>query len=203
MTYTQAIMEIAAYYDQPMYLPESKEVHPKIAALKKWMVDNINEIDLYNFRDRIFYEFKFFPKIAELMNTINQNNTAKFEIQAEASWQLLINKSSSNDVFITDEASAYVVSGYGSWHDFCQERDGNREWTHKNYITRYVSFKESGITFTPYALQGSMKHHYGLSFTGVSTNIIGHDRQNENLLENNSEKIKIDNLISASFKKIN
>lgn len=200
--YTETVLEIAAYYDQSVYLGETKDLHPKVSAFKKWMLDNITEKDADAFKDRIFSKFKFFPKIAELNEAISDKRSVSFEIQAESAWQSLVNKSSFNDVLITDEASAYIVSGFGSWHDFCLERDDNREWTHKNFIQRYIAFKESGMNHKCGVLSGSMRHHYGSNFKGILTKIIGDETHGRKLLEDSSEKVQINNLISASLKRV-
>ena len=200
--FDQTVLDIAAYYDQSMCLPGTEELHPKVSMLKKWMIDNISEKDVLVFKYKVFSKFKFFPKIAELNEAISERKTGSFERQAENAWQSLINKSSTNDVLITDEAASYVISGFGSWHDFCHERDNNREWTHKNFIQRYVSFRESGMEFKPVVLSGSLRHHYGMNFRGVVTQIIGDKSQGQKLLEGDSKRVQIDNLISASLKRV-
>lgn len=105
----------------------------------------------------------------------------KPEIIAETWWQKLLNRSNSYDIMITDPIAFFVVSGYGSWDRFCEQRDGDyRELTHKDFINRYVSAMESGVDVTPRILPG----YYGLEY-GIKeerTHIIGDETRGRELL---------------------
>lgn len=78
----------------------------------------------------------------------------QIDSRAETAWQSLITMSSLYDVMIVDRFAFFVVAGYGTWHEFCNNRDGYRELTHKTFIQRYISAVRAGVNPTPRLLIG-------------------------------------------------
>ena len=115
-------------------------------------------------------------------------------ILAELWWQKLLNKSNSKDVLITDPIAFFVVSGYGTWDRYCEQRDGDyRELMHKDFIGRYVSAMEAGIDVTPGVLPGYYGAEYGIRADRIS--IVGDEARGRELLAG-AAPMMIENLTS-------
>ena len=115
-------------------------------------------------------------------------------ILAELWWQKLLNKSNSKDVLITDPIAFFVVSGYGTWDRFCEQRDGDyRELMHKDFISRYVSAMEAGIDVMPGVLPGYYGAEYGIRADRIS--IVGDETRGRELLTSAAPAM-IENLTS-------
>ena len=180
--YSIIITEIAGYYNQELKF--NGGIHPKITALKEWMIDEIKEENLNSFKDVVYKRFDWFPKISEL----EKMRRGSPKVAAEKAWQLLVNKSSTDNVLITDINAFKVVSGFGDWHSFCMSRDNNKDWTHKDFLERYQMFMETKADEQSKVLLGSYAFHYGRTFTGIKTVIIGDKVVGKIFLEDCSKK---------------
>lgn len=98
-------------------------------------------------------KWKSLPDIY-LFSQLMRESDGKVEIKAENEWITLLKISSSYDVKLNNHITAFCVSGYGSWSRFCQERDENREWTHKNFIKRWVTAYRDGVNFSECEFSG-------------------------------------------------
>jgi len=98
-------------------------------------------------------KWKSLPDIY-IFNLCMAESESKIEIMAETEWQSLLKISGSFDVVINNHITAFVIAGYGSWVNFCRERDDNREWTHKTFLKRWAGAYSEGIDYTPQKLAG-------------------------------------------------
>lgn len=175
MTQGEFIAAIESWYELQYSVKEERQV------IKAFLLENVS--DLAKFFSQVISthskKWKTLPDLVVFREiAVNKKNP---EITAEIWWQKLLNKSNSYDILITDPAAFFVVSGYGSWDNFCEQRDGDyRELTHKDFVNRYVSAMESGITVTPRTLPGYYGLNYGI--TGERTKIIGDETRGRELL---------------------
>ncbi|HAJ79375.1 MAG TPA: hypothetical protein DCO75_06350 [Fibrobacteres bacterium] len=156
MTSPEFITAIESWYEQKYKVVEERK-------LLMIFLDRI--VDLENFFLSVTThhskKWKSLPDIV-VMREIQQEKSNP-EILAEIWWLKLINKSGSSDVLITDPIAHFVVSGFGSWDRFCEQRDGDyRELTHKDFISRYVSAFQSDIDVIPRVLPGYYGVEYGI-----------------------------------------
>ncbi|MFA5423953.1 MAG: hypothetical protein WC374_08865 [Phycisphaerae bacterium] len=155
-------------------------VEIEIKAIIEFLRD-IPDLDKFFFSvtSRHSKKWKSLPDLA-IMREINAGGKNP-EIFAEIWWQKLLNRSSSYDVMITDPSAFFVVSGYGSWDSFCEQRDGDyRELTHKDFVKRYVSAMESGVDIAPRVLPGYYGVTYGIRKDRVA--ILGDETRGRELL---------------------
>jgi hypothetical protein len=166
----------------------------ELKVISAFLEKNVTDFDQF-FGKTITHhskKWKSLPDIVILREV--QGNGSSPELLAEIWWQKLINKSGSNDVLITDPVAHFVVSGFGSWDRFCEQRDGDyRELTHKDFISRYVSAMQSNISGTPRVLPGYYGVEYGIRNDRIA--IIGDQAQGRALLEGEHAP-QIENLTS-------
>lgn len=111
-------------------------------------------------------------------------------IKAERIWQDLIPKSPMNDTLITDSVTYQVVAGFGSWASFCRERDDNREWTHKTFISRYTTLSKTGDYVKPTPLTGTVSESLGGDYKTSKIRIIGDHMEGVKLLDEGENNIE-------------
>lgn len=154
--YSQAAISMAEYYGQDIK-SVTGGIHPRVQALAEWMVDNVKPVDVDNFVKDVRARFEYFPKVSEL-EKIKKGNP---EVMAERAWSLLHGRSSAVNVIIHDPYAFQVVQSYGSWSEFCEHREKDQYWCHKNFIDKYVMFMESGVKVQPHVLKGTLAVLHG------------------------------------------
>ena len=180
-THNDFITQIENYYS----LRYANTFETKL--IQDYLRDHFNEQQL----TALFFEaiqihskkWKSLPDIAVFQEIIKTRVKPALEIKAEKAWLDLLQVSSKDDVLIADPVSHTVVSGYGSWSYFCEERDNNREWTHKAFLIRYTAAAEFRAYEEPRRLAGQFRVSYGSNFKGVTTTIIGNIEEGKRMLE--------------------
>ena len=131
----------------------SKDVELKI--IQAFLKSNIDDLEKF-FAAVISHHSKKWRSLPDLVIFREiAGDTNNLDLQAEKAWQALLKNSTAHDVIIVDPIAYFIVSGYGSWDRFCQERDGfYRELNHKSFIDRYITAARSGVSETPRPLAG-------------------------------------------------
>ena len=154
MTPTKFIFAIEKYYGS-----YSNDFILKI--VKEYIEQNYAESQLDEILKTIIAKytnkFKTPPDVAEIRNLVENIDST-----AEQEWIKLFNKSGADDVIITDIVLYNTVATWGSWDNFCIQRDGQyREVTHKNFITKYIMMSQSLSLVQPEILKGASTILYG------------------------------------------
>lgn len=191
-TYNEFIKQIENYYG----LQYGNNFEIKL--IQDYLKGYFNEHQLYALFDETIRvhskKWKTLPDIAVFQEIIRDKVKPAMEVKAERAWQELLGKSSKDNVLIADPVSHTVVAGYGSWDYYCEERDNNREWTHKNFLSRYINIAELKAYSEPRVLFGWLRVNYGPSFLGVNTRIIGNVEEGKRILEQ-SKKSPVNGLL--------
>lgn len=168
MTPSQFILAVEAYYEH-----KYNEVDLKIINKFVQQLDNLEAffqalITVYS------KKWKTLPDYATMQSVYAERLHLMYKIQGEWWWQKLQKKSSLHNVYIADKYVFYVVSGYGSWEQFCAARDGQyHELTHKDFINRYVEARVANIEAVPITLAGQLQVAYGDTMRGIQTVTVG------------------------------
>jgi hypothetical protein len=116
-------------------------------------------------------KWKSLPDVAIFNDIIKEKRQIAIERDAETAWQSILHISNGDNVLIHDTFVFQVVNCYGSWYRFCEERDHNREWTHKDFLRRYNDVRTWNQNIAPKVLTGE-KAQLGYEI-GVATINIG------------------------------
>ena len=202
MTYPEFIIAIEEYYGQ-----YKNDFVRKM--IKEFIIKNFSENQLPDIFKTIISKysnkFKTPPDIAEIRMATNQST-----IQAEKYWYRLLKKSGADDVLITNKVLFNVVKSWGSWDNFCIQRDGKyRELTHIEFVKKYILMSATSDLLEPEILKGASTLLYGdiTSIGGVKQirppKIIGDIEQGLKMLEKfNGNKLEIENVVNGVFKNI-
>ena len=197
MTYPEFIIAIEEYYGQ-----YKNDFVRKM--IKEFIVNNFVENQLPDIFKSIVSKysnkFKTPPDIAEIRMATNQST-----IQAEKYWYRLLKKSGADDVLITNKVLFNVVKSWGSWDNFCIQRDGKyRELTHIEFVKKYILMSAANDLLEPEILKGASTLLYGelTSVGGVRQirppAIIGDREQDLKMLEKfNGNKLEIENVVNG------
>jgi len=188
MIISEFIAAIETYYGITYNIVELK-------IIQAFLKSNIDDLEKF-FAAVISHHSKKWRSLPDLVIFREiAGDTNNLDLQAEKAWQALLKNSTAHDVIIVDPIAYFIVSGYGSWDRFCQERDGfYRELNHKSFIDRYITAARSGVSETPRPLAGHYRLEYGPSFQGLKTEIIGDQDQGRLLLEGMKRNKEIENL---------
>jgi len=118
-------------------------------------------------------KWKSLPGIAEFYEVMKDDKNKRIEYDANQAWLSILNISDGDDVLIQDTYIYQIVSAYGSWWRFCEERDNNREWTHKDFLKRYAMVREYKQKVPPKVLWGESRKALGSSAVGIQVREIG------------------------------
>jgi hypothetical protein len=194
------IAAIEAYYGM-QYVSDNE-----IRILQDYLKNHYTDVQL----EALFFEcithhskkWKTLPDVAIFQEIVSEKHKCVTEGKAEIAWRSLLSVSSTNDVLIVDPIAHGVVSGYGTWAHFCDERDNNREWTHKDFVKRYMTTAQFNVYGTPYVLKGFYSVEYGASFQGVQIRIIGNEAEGKKLLDGNGHQHEPAQLLNF-FERVN
>ncbi len=114
-------------------------------------------------------KWKSLPDIAIYYAIEKEEREKHIEFDAEKSWSMLIGISESDNMLIRDPYIYGSISGYGNWSQFCEQRDSNREWTHKDFNRRYKLMREMNLPENEKILVGWTQLQYGENGIGVKT----------------------------------
>ena len=197
MTYPEFIIAIEEYYGQ-----YKNDFVRKM--IKEYIVNNFAEKNLMGvfktIKSKYSNKFKTPPDEAEIRMATNQST-----IQAEKYWYKLLKKSGADDVLIPNKVLFNVVKSWGSWDNFCIQRDGKyRELTHIEFIKKYILMSDTVDLLEPETLKGASTLLYG-ELTSVGDGIqvrepviIGDREQGLKMLEKfNGNKSEIENVVNG------
>jgi hypothetical protein len=184
-TATEFLTAIESYYDlKYVNLLELKILSALIA-------DRVKPESLNSFFDAVTThhskKWKSLPDKEIYLTVISKFTNTALQIKADESWRGLLRVSDSWDIMITDPITYYVVSGFGSWYNFCEQRDGEyRELVRKEFIKQYINAVENKIEVTPVKLFGAYTTLYGQSFIQPRITVIGNHDEAKKLLDKKS-----------------
>jgi hypothetical protein len=181
-TATEFLTAIESYYDlKYVNLLELKILSALIA-------DRVKPESLNSFFDAVTThhskKWKSLPDKEIYLSVISKFQNTALQIMADESWRGLLGVTDSWDIMITDPITYYVVSGFGSWYNFCEQRDGKyRELVRKNFIEQYIAAVENKIDVTPVKLVGAYTTLYGQNFIQPRITVIGNHEEAKKLLD--------------------
>lgn len=193
MTPQEFLTAIETYYNQKY------EVTIEIKSIVDFLNSRLplEQIEIFFHKVTDFHskKWKSLPDKSIMLDVLEKHSGNWTEIQAEKAWRELLRNNTAHNVLIVDPISYFIVSGFGSWDRFCNERDGEyRELVHKDFINRYLSAARAGVNDTPKPLAGHYRLEYGPSFEGLKTEIIGDKEKGKLILSGSNEPSLIENL---------
>ena len=184
-TATEFLTAIESYYD----IKYTNLLELKI--LSALIADKVKPESFNSFFDAVTThhskKWKSLPDKEIYLTVISKFHNTALQIKADESWRGLLRVTDSWDIMITDPITYYVVSGFGSWYNFCEQRDGEyRELVRKDFIKQYISAVENKIDVTPVKLVGAYTTLYGQDFIQPRITVIGDHDEAKKLLDKKS-----------------
>lgn len=163
----------------------------ELKILSALIADRVKPESLNSFFDAVTThhskKWKSLPDKEIYLTVISKFTNTALQIKADEAWRGLLRVSDSWDIMITDPITYYVVSGFGSWYNFCEQRDGKyRELVRKDFIEQYIAAVENKIDVTPVKLIGAYTTLYGQNFIQPRITVIGNHDEAKKLLDKKS-----------------
>lgn len=106
-------------------------------------------------------KWKSLPDIAIYYSIEKEEKEKGIAVDAENAWCKLLGISEEDNMYIRDPYIYGAIAGYGTWDYFCERRDAEREWAHKDFINRYKIMRTEKLPENGKVLLGWNAIHYG------------------------------------------
>lgn len=152
------------------------------AAVKSFIRDNwdTNELD-----SLLNTTIKKYSTSYNTQPDVSFFNSLSLSIEAiaEQEWSKLVNKYSGTPILCVNPITQEVVKSYGSFDKFCEEKARDLYWTHKDFITRFISFSKVNSKIEPEILKGFNEIYYNKPITKDNVILIGDPGEGKILLD--------------------
>ena len=203
MTYLEFGLGLASYYSVDAYeiVDGSHVLCPRVAAAVKWARQFPEGKELKSVFNKVVKSFRQFSyKPFPLLPDLNDAVIVSLHNRAENAWISISKINEGISIICTDIVLQETIISMGGWIAFCEYRESQNTWAHKDFIARYISLSEISLDATPVVLRSWQDTHYNESINNDRVKIIGDIAKGKEIIDRILGNNKIER--GGEFKKI-
>ena len=130
MTFDTFMAAVESYYGK--YENDGQK-----AIVMKYLMSRVKEEELSGLYKNIILNisnnYKTPPSVADIEKLI----TGNIDALAERAWLQVVNVSDADSILCLDVTQQETIVSMGGWYNFCQYRDQNNTFCHRDFVNRY------------------------------------------------------------------